>query len=670
MPFICLANANIPGGALQITDLWPNESQRNGSLDPPGQNRYLNRPLNDLIGLSGAGPITVTGLQATANKLSLEGLGAYIADVVDPGGSEIAAGTIGLVSPLAGDTLTFTGPSGSLVFAAVENAPTGTVSVLAPAAGIGAITLGLVPFNCVEAASTGVGADPAAVQVGDTITIAGVAFVAAALPDLPNQVFDQSGTDQQCSNSLVAAINHANAQALLTAALDALVDVPTLGTLTATNAGGTSTAITLTPSVKGAWGDAGIIQTVGGATLNPTSLTHADANPAVQEFNSAAHFEGFTAPWADVATSLAAAINNAATIIAMDAANAGGPFPGGLNGHMTAVANATVSGVVDLTASQVGWAGALGLTTTDLVNLAMSGLNLGGHAADPAAQEFDSLTNAGSNALVATSLSTTLNDAATDLAFAAIGGSTLTAVAAPAESVTIQADTAGSSGSMPITPSSALRLVVSAGALAKTMVTWTAALINSCVTAVQALVDAGSPCTAVALNAAMNGVAGVSGISVATGASSVADILSILAGRVYQIPSGTVKDPTGATWDAANAAGGFTTPNTVFDTTMAHGEWGPSARWIKHGKEKQAIVSGGDVVNNELGGVRTTIDTTHFASSLQTGQLSHYAAGIGLFPDADVRAFVSDWTRRTNRHAPLTNQRVVTVYNDDGSVLA
>jgi hypothetical protein len=35
MPFICLARTDIPNSTLQVTDLWPNKSQYNPTLDPP-----------------------------------------------------------------------------------------------------------------------------------------------------------------------------------------------------------------------------------------------------------------------------------------------------------------------------------------------------------------------------------------------------------------------------------------------------------------------------------------------------------------------------------------------------------------------------------------------------------------------------------------------------------
>jgi hypothetical protein len=158
-------------------------------------------------------------------------------------------------------------------------------------------------------------------------------------------------------------------------------------------------------------------------------------------------------------------------------------------------------------------------------------------------------------------------------------------------------------------------------------------------------------------------------------AGLVADVLSLLAGRGYTVSVGALKYTAVAAPDtvhvwSATPRGSFTTPNVVFDTEMNFGEWRPTNRWVKHGKERRAVVSGGDTVDHEIRGVRTTVDSTHFQNSLQQGQLAAYTSGITLFPDAAVQAFVSDWTRRTHRQATLTNQRVVTVYDDDGTLLA
>jgi hypothetical protein len=683
MPFICLANANVPDGTVQITDLWPNESQRNQSIDPPGQNRYLSRPAGDTVALAGVGPITLIPAPAISNQFVIEGLEAYIADRVDPGGSEAAVGTLQMVGPLVGDTIIFTGPGGVLtqIYTAVENTPVGTITVADPTAAAGRLTLGLEALDCVEDASTGIGLTPNTVLVADAVTIAGVLFTAAGVADIPNQIFDQSGTDQQTSDSLVLAINHVNAQALLTAALDGLVAVPTAGTLVATNAGGAAVAITLTPSVLGLWGDAPIIQTVGGATLTPVSLTHTDPILANQEFGSAAHYEGQNADVSImVAASIAATLNDAATQALING-NYAGPAPAALFGTMTGANGGTA--IVTCTASLPGFSGRLDMTTTEAGQLVLSAATLVQVAANPATFEFDSLINStlGTNITSAASLASALNNATSDVALGTtIGGSTVTAANGGTDTVTVTADTPGSDGVMTLTDTAGGR-VVGVG-MAKTMVTWTAALINASAAAVQALVDAGTACTVALIDAAMNAVVGVSGISIATGTSSLADILSILAGRAYQVTVPVVKDPTGTNWSTV-ATGSFTGPNTTWDTGMLSGEWGATTagrKALKTGGSYKnptflttpAGVAGGDVVNNELAGVRSTYDGTAFQASVNAGQLFRLSQGVTLFPDPEVQA----WSARSalspaalQRQATLVNQRIVTVLDDDGSLL-
>ena len=654
MPFICLANANVPNGVLQITDLWPNTSLRNQVLDPPGQTRYLNRPAGDTVVVA-AGVLSPAA--TLADHFTIEGLAAYIADVVDPGGSEQATGTITMAGPLVGDTVTFLSPATGLsqAFTAVESFCVEALTVNDPTAALGRLTLGTIALDCVEDAATGT-ITTTGVLVGDTVTIAGVLFTAAAAADLPNQVFDQSAGDNATATSLAAAINHANAQALLTAALDVLVPAATAGTLTG---GAALNVVTLTPSVLGVWGDAALLESTGGAriALSGAAMTHVDPIAANQEFGSAAHYEGQTDPSISVATSIVATVNDAATIALMDAANPG-PAPAALNGHMTAANGGGTLAVVTLTSSQIGWAGQLATTTTEGAELVLPTATLARVGSDPTLFQFDSLLNASTNVLSATSLVTTLNNAVTDAALVADGGSSVTAtnVGGTSAVVTATADTAGSDGAMLLIASAAARTVLSANAMAKTMNTWTAALLNASAAAVQALVDAGTAATVTTINAAMNAIVGVSGISIATGHSSLADILSILAGRVYQVTVPILKETrTGFFWRTA-ADGGFTTPNTVYDTHMVDGEWSP-------------VAIGGDVVNNEIGGIRSTYNSTHLQTSILTGQLGQYAAGVTLFPDPEVQHWVGDFFRRTGRQAPLLNQRVVTVYDDDGALL-
>jgi hypothetical protein len=56
MPFICKRRADIQNGVLQITDFWPNASQRNQSIDPIAQGpRYISAPVTATVSLGTTG---------------------------------------------------------------------------------------------------------------------------------------------------------------------------------------------------------------------------------------------------------------------------------------------------------------------------------------------------------------------------------------------------------------------------------------------------------------------------------------------------------------------------------------------------------------------------------------------------------------------------------------
>lgn len=74
MPYICLTRTDIPNGTLQVLDLFPNTSLRNGVSDPKGQTKYVNRLQNDSVRLTG-----------TATAAEFKGLAAYLIDVVADG---------------------------------------------------------------------------------------------------------------------------------------------------------------------------------------------------------------------------------------------------------------------------------------------------------------------------------------------------------------------------------------------------------------------------------------------------------------------------------------------------------------------------------------------------------------------------------------------------------
>lgn len=87
MPFICLARTDIPDSTLQITDLWPNKSQYNPSLDPaPSGPKYINAPVTENVVLTTVGAVKTF----TAAK---SGLAAYLLVNVQQDGAGGAAMT-------------------------------------------------------------------------------------------------------------------------------------------------------------------------------------------------------------------------------------------------------------------------------------------------------------------------------------------------------------------------------------------------------------------------------------------------------------------------------------------------------------------------------------------------------------------------------------------------
>lgn len=80
MPHIVMKRNDIPDGTLQILDLAPNESQRNSTLEPFGQTKYVNSVKNDTVVLQGTNPIITS--------LPLEGLAAFFVTTIDDGGGD------------------------------------------------------------------------------------------------------------------------------------------------------------------------------------------------------------------------------------------------------------------------------------------------------------------------------------------------------------------------------------------------------------------------------------------------------------------------------------------------------------------------------------------------------------------------------------------------------
>lgn len=171
-----------------------------------------------------------------------------------------------------------------------------------------------------------------------------------------------------------------------------------------------------------------------------------------------------------------------------------------------------------------------------------------------------------------------------------------------------------------------------------------------------ARVDAGQALTLADVNTVIQTTFGSSDLTGAASNSTgvLTELLSILAGRGYRLGAGFTKGP-GGIWDATQR-GAFTENFTRYDTRMLSGELAP-------------LTIGGDTDTREVRGIRHTIQTGSFTISLATGDLASFNAAVNtLWPDSDqVPRF--PWTYQKGTYlAPVANARLVTVYNNDGSL--
>lgn len=92
MPYILLKRKDVDNGVLQILDIKPNTSQRNLTIDPPGQSKYVRVPLNDRVVTVGDGPVVSyiesKGLAAwfLTNVAAAPAAAASVSGQVDEGG--------------------------------------------------------------------------------------------------------------------------------------------------------------------------------------------------------------------------------------------------------------------------------------------------------------------------------------------------------------------------------------------------------------------------------------------------------------------------------------------------------------------------------------------------------------------------------------------------------
>jgi len=637
MPYICLIRSDIPDGSVYIKSLR-SESQRVPAYDPPGQARYINRVQNDHLYLSTDGAIS----QETY------GLTAYLADCLEPGGTEVPTGTVTSAGPLVGDTLTV----GGVVFTAAESTATGTITPVNPIHGDTVTVKGIV-FTATANFAVGT-ATMATVALGDIFTLGGVAFTAAGAAANPAlQQFDETaGSDILVAGSLATAINDAASQAAITLANPGV-------TVAAAN-GGTAT-VTITAGQRGLLGQLTLATTLiapGTILLSGAAMVAAVPDAGLREFAALAQAVGGTN--IAVATSLALAIND------LTAGDGGQTLilaaaPVGVGCAATNVAG--TSATVTLTATAPGAQGEFALLSA--VTFTLSGAAMVSVAPNPALQQFASLIEAGSNALVATSIQATINNAASQLLLVAANGGYTVACGAPAvATVTLTPNVAGELGAFTLATSAPARITLSDDHFTRTFEVWTAAQLNAISLPIIALMDAGLPLTTVAINAAINAVAGVSNTSIVSVGSTttLANLLSVMAGRGYYVPAGAPKIKATGTWDIT-AYGGFGKPYLAQDSRMLGGEIRPNT-------------IGGDASRKEVKPIRHTYVTDELITSLDDGEVAVFIAKVGMPP-------VTLWPRSglipqypwtyqkalLNPKTHVNDAQIIVVYADDGTIL-
>jgi hypothetical protein len=320
---------------------------------------------------------------------------------------------------------------------------------------------------------------------------------------------------------------------------------------------------------------------------------------------------------------------------------------------------------VTLTATAPGAQGEFALLTSS-ARMTLSGATMISLPPIPANQEFASLIEAGSNALVALSIQATVNHANSLALFeAANDGVSVTSGAPAVATVTLTPSETGQRGAFSLATDAPARIVLSDDHMTRTLETWTALLLNSLSAPIVARMDAGLALTGTDIDVVLNAVPGVSNTSISSPASStlITDILSILGGRGYYIPAGKATAINAWTWNTT-AAGGFGIPYYKQDSQMLGGELRP-------------FTVGGDLETHEINPIRYLPLTDQMIESLDDGELAVFLALPGMPP---VTLWPSSspiphhtWTYQKailNPVDPVFNARVIVVYNDDGTVLA
>jgi len=182
---------------------------------------------------------------------------------------------------------------------------------------------------------------------------------------------------------------------------------------------------------------------------------------------------------------------------------------------------------------------------------------------------------------------------------------------------------------------------------------WTAADQATVSDALVARLDAGLALTLADIDTVIQATFGGSDLDGAGSDSTgtVEDVLSILAGREYVLGAGFTKGD-GGVWDTTQR--GSFTDSVIHNDPDLDGPIGGVATDV----ERKPIV--------------TTVHSSALSISMAVGHLATLTSGVTLFPDnSEFSAFKGQQFQQPGpQTAQVDGARVVTVYDDDGSVLA
>lgn len=192
--------------------------------------------------------------------------------------------------------------------------------------------------------------------------------------------------------------------------------------------------------------------------------------------------------------------------------------------------------------------------------------------------------------------------------------------------------------------------------------TWTHANQVTIANAIIARMDAGQSLLVADINAIIQGVFAASDLD-GVGSNStgvLTELLDLLSGRGYRLPAASAKGPGGA-WDAVQR-GAFTRNVIVYGTGMSGGEIRPTT-------------IGGDTVAREIRGITETYILMGHTASVGASDLVCFSGGSPdisaptLWPDSDRVPHYPWQMQGALAYSQVTNARVITIYDADGSVL-